>query len=109
MKLLIDHQLPVQLAAHLRSRGHDCEHVFDIGLNNVTDSTIWSHALQRGQIVVSKDEDFVYLANRPGDTGRLLWVRLGNCRNIALFASFDSLDAAITKAFESGQRIVEVR
>jgi predicted nuclease of predicted toxin-antitoxin system len=29
------------------------------------------------RIVVSKDDDFLILASRPGDRGRLIWVRLG--------------------------------
>lgn len=30
--------------------------------------------------MISKDEDLLFLANRPGDKGRLVWVRLGDCR-----------------------------
>ena len=59
--------------------------------------------------MVSKDEDFVFLANRPGDTGRLRWVRLGNCRNVPLLAAFDRTRDAIIGAILSGQRIVELR
>ena len=35
-------------------------------------------------MVVSKDEDFLGLAMRPGDSGRLLWIRTGNCRTAPL-------------------------
>jgi predicted nuclease of predicted toxin-antitoxin system len=66
-------------------------------------------ACAEGCIVVSKDEDFIALANRPGDTGRLIWVRLGNCRNAALLEAFDRVHDELARAFESGQRIVEVR
>jgi predicted nuclease of predicted toxin-antitoxin system len=58
---------------------------------------------------VSKDEDFVPLVNRSGDTGRLIWVRLGNCRNKVLIAAFDRIHDDLFRAIESGQRIVEVR
>ena len=60
-------------------------------------------------MLVSKDEDFLFLANRPRETGRLVWVRLGNCRNVALLAAFDRMHDRIVSALEAGQRIVELR
>ena len=59
--------------------------------------------------MVSKDEDFFLLATRPNDTGLLLWLRVGNCRTQALLAALESLLPNIERAFEAGQRIVEVR
>jgi predicted nuclease of predicted toxin-antitoxin system len=58
------------------------------------------------RIVVSKDEDFLYLTSQPNDTGRFLWVRLGNCRNDALLASFSASFDTIVAAFDSGQSVV---
>jgi predicted nuclease of predicted toxin-antitoxin system len=109
MKALVDSQLPIALAIHLRQRGHDCQHVLEIGLDESNDLAIWSHALKESRVIVSKDEDFVFLANRPGDGGRLIWVRLGNCRNTVLMAAFDRVLERIVEAIDSGQRIVEIR
>jgi predicted nuclease of predicted toxin-antitoxin system len=109
MKLLIDNQLPLQLSVHLRGMGDQCEHVLELGLDEADDLTLWSHAAQSGRIVVSKDEDFVFLANRPGDAGRLIWVRLGNCRNAPLLAAFGRAHQDIAHAIESGQRVIELR
>ena len=44
MKLLVDNQLPVQLANHLRGWGLDCKHVLELGLNKREDFEIWSRA-----------------------------------------------------------------
>lgn len=109
MRLLIDNQLPFQLAVFLRWRGHDCVHVCDEGLAQATDLAVWQHAAQDNRIVVSRDEDFVSLANRPDDLGRLIWVRLGNCRNTRLLETFDRLHDQLVAAVEDGQRIIEVR
>lgn len=109
MKFLIDHQLPVQLAIHLRKCGHECDHVHDLGLGASDDLTIWNHAQQTGSVLISKDEDFVYLAARPGDSGKLVWVRLGNCRNAALLGAFDKVLVEIVATLTSGQRLVELR
>lgn len=64
--------------------------------------------LAHDRVVVSKDEDFLYLTNQPGDAGRFLWVRLGNCRNDALIAAFSSSFDTIVAAFDSGQSVVEL-
>ncbi len=109
MKLLIDNQLPFHLAAFLRQHGHECTHVCDVGLDEASDLEVWTRACEDGCIVVSKDEDFMALANRPGDNGRLIWVRLGNCRNAALLEAFGRVQDELVRALESGQRIVEVR
>jgi predicted nuclease of predicted toxin-antitoxin system len=109
MKLLVDNQLPIALATYLSSRGHECEHVLDVGLDSADDVLLWERAAKLGQVVVSKDEDFVILANRPGDKGRLIWVRLGNCRNAALLAAFDQSHDKVVQAIDAGQRIVELR
>jgi predicted nuclease of predicted toxin-antitoxin system len=55
------------------------------------------------------DEDFVLLACRPGETGSLVWVRLGNCRNQSLIAAFDRVHDKLAEALASGQRVIEIR
>jgi predicted nuclease of predicted toxin-antitoxin system len=109
MKLLVDNQLPLALAAHLRGWGLDCIHVLEVGLNTADDPDIWQRCAAEGRIVVSKDEDFLLLASRPGDQGRMIWVRLGNCRNAVLLAAFERTREALLETMASGQRIIELR
>lgn len=49
------------------------------------------------------------LANRPGDAGRLIWVRTGNCGSGVLVERFLAHLPALQTAFERGERIVEIR
>jgi len=109
MRLLVDNQLPLALAVHLRGWGLDCVHVLEIGLNQASDTDIWNRATADVRIVISKDEDFLLLASRPGDLGRMIWVRIGNCRNPALLAAFDRTREPLLQAILSGQRIIELR
>ena len=109
MKLLVDNQLPKALAFWFVDHGHDAVHVLDRGQGQTDDREIWNTALEEERIVVSKDEDFFILATRPTDTGRLLWLRIGNCRTHALLMKLGQLLPAIEESFEAGQRIVEVR
>lgn len=109
MRLLIDNQLPVALALFFRERGHEAIHVLECGCDELSDSELWTKAASEQRIVVSKDQDFVFLAHRPGDTGKLIWIRLGNCRNAALIESISRVLGAIEVCFANGQRLVEVR
>ncbi len=109
MKFLVDNQLPKALARWLSARGHDAAHVLDRGQGQTADRALWAEAQTEERIVVSKDEDFFVLATRPGDEGRLLWLRLGNCRTPALLARLDQVWPHIQAAFESGQKLVEVK
>ena len=77
MKFLVDNQLPPALAQYLRKRGFDCEHVLDIGLAEALDIEICRYAEAQERIIVSKDEDFLYLASQSKVKIRLLWGQLG--------------------------------
>lgn len=102
----MDNQLPVALARWLTQNGHQSVHVLDLGMESVSDTAIWDRAVADEAIVVSKDEDFFHLANRPRDLGRLLWIRVGNCRTGMLLERFSDSWSGIESAFASGERIV---
>jgi predicted nuclease of predicted toxin-antitoxin system len=78
-------------------------------MDEASDLEIWDYAANGDLIVVSKDEDFLHLANRPGDKGKLLWVRIGNCRKQTLLQAFERELPGIVRAFEEGVHVVEVR
>jgi predicted nuclease of predicted toxin-antitoxin system len=54
---VVDQQLPHALCKWLTDRGHEAEHVRNIGLRDARDSVIWRHAVDVGAIVTTKDED----------------------------------------------------
>ena len=97
MKFLVDNQLPSALAGYVRKKGFDCEHVLDAGLAD------------NGFVIISKDEDFLYLAGEPNATFQLLWVRLGNCRTGVLLEAFDRVWPEVGLSLSAGERVVEVR
>jgi predicted nuclease of predicted toxin-antitoxin system len=109
MKLLVDAQLPGTLARWLRGRDCDALHLLECGMAQADDASIWRKAGEEGRILVTKDEDFFILATRPGEAGRLLWLRMGNCRTQDLITRLNRDWIAIETAFSEGQRIVELR
>lgn len=84
MKFLVDAQLPPLLAGWLRERGHEADHVYELGDVGADDEAIWKIALERGYVVVTKDRDFAEWAFARTPAARVLWLRLGNSRNAAL-------------------------
>lgn len=107
MRFVVDNQLPPSLSRLLAEAGHESVHVAMVGLDSSSDEVLWAWAAREDRVVVSKDEDLFFLANRGGDRGRLLWVRIGNCRRDQLHDAFLRSLAAIVGAFEAGQRVVE--
>lgn len=109
MTFLIDCQLPLALAKWLRGRGLDAVHALERDLATATDLQIWQLAKLEGRIVISKDQDFIILAKRPQESGRLLWIRLGNCRTTELISRLNREWLRILEGFSNQQRIIEIR
>jgi predicted nuclease of predicted toxin-antitoxin system len=109
VKFLVDNQLPEALCRFLNAQGHESGHVLGLNMDEASDLEIWNYAAIGNWIVVSKDEDFLHLANRTGDAGRLVWVRIGNCRKHTLLQAFNRELPAVVRAFDEGVRVVEIR
>ncbi|HZT29524.1 MAG TPA: DUF5615 family PIN-like protein [Gemmataceae bacterium] len=109
MKFLVDNQLPAALARYIATQGHDCDHVLEMGLGQSSDAEIYRHAEQNGATLISKDEDFFFLATRPGARLSLVWVRIRNCRKASLLQAFERAWPGIVEALSTGERIVEIR
>lgn len=109
MRFLIDGQLPPALAVRLNALGHEAEHIYDLGFGDAGDDAIWRYACRNRRIIITKDEDFAAMANRDKAETAVLWIRLGNTTNRALWSALRPLVPEIISAFESGERLVEVR
>lgn len=66
MRFLIDECLPPRLAELLHAAGHDCAHVYELGLGGQPDERIMALADREARILISADTDFgELLANAP--------------------------------------------
>lgn len=74
-----------------------------------SDSEICRYATEQGRIIVTKDEDFLYLASQPRSETKLLWIRLGNCRTKALLAAIEGVWPRVEAALKADERIIEIR
>jgi predicted nuclease of predicted toxin-antitoxin system len=108
IRFLVDAQLPPGLALRLETRGHAAAHVNRIGLGVTSDGDIWRYAARTSAVLITKDQDFVALAERDADGPQVVWIRIGNISNNALWRALDPLLDEIVQALNAGERIVEV-
>lgn len=108
MKLLIDNQLPEALAAFLSENGFEARHVRRLGLAAVSDECIWQFARAEGFCIVSMDQDFQHLSARLGFPPKVVWVRLGNVRRLALLGAFAKLLPELRSGLEGDTAVIEI-
>ncbi len=109
MRFLIDNQLPPALGNWLRERGHDAEHVLEVGLAQGKNTPVWRFADERGAVLISKDEDFAEWVRRGRSGPQVVWLRIGNSTKRELFSRLEPLLPAILRQLEQNERLVEVR
>lgn len=108
IRFLIDAQLPPGLALQLTARGYPAEHVNRINLQIASDGAIWRHATKTGATLITKDEDFVALADRKRTGPQVVWIRVGNIGNNTLWRAIEPILDEIIEALNAGERVVEV-
>jgi len=109
MRFLVDAQLPPALAKWIAEKGHSASAVRDQGLCNSDDGSIVNFSTESDWVVVTKDDDIVERAIGRKDGARVVWLRIGNSTNRALFAWLEPLWSEVVRQLEQGQRVIEVR
>jgi predicted nuclease of predicted toxin-antitoxin system len=77
MKIKLDENLPLQIAAGLAVLGHDVHTVYEEELIGVNDPRIWAAAQNEGRFLITQDLDFADIRRfAPGTHHGILLVRL---------------------------------
>lgn len=109
MTIWVDAQLPPAIAAWIAdSYGVAAIAVRDIGLRDADDREIFAAAKAQDAIVVTKDRDFVTIAEQYGTPPQVIWLTCGNTSNARLR---EILSATLTQALDlmqSGEALVEI-
>jgi predicted nuclease of predicted toxin-antitoxin system len=78
MKIKLDENIPLRLAAVLERHGHEVDTVHQEGLRGRDDSAVWSAAQAEGRLIITQDLDFSDIRKfAPGSHCGILLVRLG--------------------------------
>jgi predicted nuclease of predicted toxin-antitoxin system len=95
LKIELDENLPLTLAPHLRSLGHDADTVFDEGLAGRDDEQVWRAAQTEGRFLITQDLDFSDSRKfAPGTHHGLLLLRLRDPGRQALAAAIREIFAS---------------
>jgi predicted nuclease of predicted toxin-antitoxin system len=100
--------LPPALARRLAECGHEAEHVSELNLAGAPDSRIWIRAVRARAVILSKDEDFALRAQQPNAAVQVVWIRLGNTTNRALWAVLEPRLDELLQALEAGEKLIEI-
>jgi predicted nuclease of predicted toxin-antitoxin system len=84
VKLFFDHHLSHKLVASLADIYPESTHTRLLGFGRTNDSDLWWYARDYGYIFVTKDEDIPELAILRGAPPKVVWLRLGNCKTLAV-------------------------
>lgn len=79
-----------------------------IALRDAEDLEIFEAAKTQGVIVLTKDSDFVDLANRFGAPPQIIWLTCGNTSNARLKQILNAALLEALKILGSGEMLVEV-
>ena len=79
IRLLLDANLSWRSVAKLKSHFDDCSHVDNVGLSvPAKDTEIWDYARKHDMLIVTNDEDFLYLSTFRGFPPKVLLLKTGN-------------------------------
>jgi predicted nuclease of predicted toxin-antitoxin system len=109
VRFVVDAQLPPALAPLLREgTGSETAHVRDLGWLEASDRAIFDSLNKPGDVLVTKDADFIAMVTRSGPPPQVLWLRTGNCDNARLFVFVQAALARTLDLLGSGEPVVEL-
>lgn len=79
MKLLFDQNLSPKLVTRVADLYPDCNHVYYIQKDQVSDEELRDYSRREGFVIVTKDSDFSDLCILLGFPPKVIWIRRGNC------------------------------
>ncbi len=107
-RFIVDAQLPPALARWIETRGNQAVAVRELQLRDSSDETIWNHAVETGEVIITKDEDFADRTWRTESGPQIIWLRIGNSGNTVLVNWLTPLWPEILRKLEMQHRLIEV-
>jgi predicted nuclease of predicted toxin-antitoxin system len=110
MELWFDSNLPPGVCPWVAQQFHVvCRHVFDQGLGQSDDGSIFQQARRPGLVVVSKDTDLPALVARHGSPPKVILVACGNVSNAGLRAILAVHLAEALRLLDEGDDVVVIK
>jgi len=98
MKLLFDQNISYRVAKGIQPIFPLAKQVREVGLENLTDRSLWDFAKKEGYTIVTFDSDFYDLNLVLGCPPKIIWLRIGNTSTENIIRVFQD-NAALIMAF----------
>ena len=109
MKLLLDENLPPQMAASLQQLFPGTVHLRDVDLKGCPDGEIWDYAREHDFVILTKDSDFQERSVILGHPPKVVWLRIGNCNLRLMLEGVVQHATEIQKMEHDDASLLEVR
>lgn len=108
-KFWLDAHLSDKIAKFIeREFGFECRHIRTLGGRSLPDSEIFWKLRQDGNILLTKDSDFLEILLRFGPPPKIIWLTFGNTNNNRVNAILKQMLPDIVEKFQSGESLVEI-
>ena len=84
MKLLFDQNISYRILKILPDKYLNSSHIKKEGLINASDKQIWDFSKENSYTIVTQDSDFNDLNTLLGYPPKIIWIRTGNIKTVAL-------------------------
>lgn len=78
MSLLFDQNISFRIVQKVQIMFPNSKQVRELGLEGMSDDTIWKFAKQNNFTIVTFDSDFFEISNLKGHPPKIIWLRTGN-------------------------------
>ena len=78
MSLLFDQNISFRIVQKVQILFPNSKQVKELGLEGMSDDTIWKFAKQNNFTIVTFDSDFFEISNLKGHPPKIIWLRTGN-------------------------------
>ena len=109
MNIWLDAHLAPALASWMNARFEvTATALRDSGLRDSSDREVFLAARKAGAVVMTKDEDFVYLLEQLGTPPQIIWITCGNTSNARLQAILTKAAAKTFELLKIGEPLIEI-
>lgn len=107
MRFLVDMNLATDVAAWLRTQGHDAVHRRELGLQKLGDEAVLAKAVAEKRIVVTFDLDFADISAAAGEARvAVILFRLRSAQTARIVDRLQGVLASASPALERGAVVI---
>lgn len=106
-RFLVDAMLPPKFVRWLNANGFEARRTTSLGIAGTSDEMIWKVACSTGEIIISRDKDFIALS-KMSSAGKVMLYRQGNTNFEQIAREFESNREAIDTFIASKEILLNI-